>query len=222
MKHLLAFLLIACFPSAQDGYLNWSEKQAEQIIRNMRSAGRVAGGQGLFSFKTDKSISFHVRATWFTPDAIRATTRIQQLRRRLSNEQTSSLVSRAESEGMLFLIEIKAYEGSGVIPDWQAFLQPKNTSRESVNQILSGVEVTKSEAAEVLAGGLVRDFGYQQFWVSFPWCKNAPARQAILSNRQTELIIRIEKKEGRLEYTLPSSLNSASLCDRGFQKNWID
>lgn len=108
-----------------DEYLHWSAAQAEATGSRMRQGGRVGAGQGLIH--TERATSYKVRATWLTPDVIRAKARLLQLSDRLSDEQTKKLVDEAEAAGQtVVLVEIDPREGSGVIPlGWQAFLQPK-------------------------------------------------------------------------------------------------
>ena len=48
------------FPVAQ--YLAWTSKEAQEIGRAARAAGRVGGGQGLLH--TERAYSYKLRATW--------------------------------------------------------------------------------------------------------------------------------------------------------------
>lgn len=102
---------------ASDVYLTWPASTAESIGRAMRATGRVGG---FFDFRvksTNKSYNYKLRATWLTPDVIRATARLEQLRNRLSEEATRRLVVEAEGAGdTVVLVEIDPREGSGVIP----------------------------------------------------------------------------------------------------------
>lgn len=128
---LAAALFTACLvPSAaaQDDWLTWSATTAEAVGKAMRRSGRVGGYFDMRVKSTNKSYNFKLRATWLTPDVIRAGARLIQLQERLSDEETRQLVATAESAAdTIVLVELDPREGSGVIPlGWTAHLQPKD------------------------------------------------------------------------------------------------
>src|SRR5262245_61064117 len=73
--------------SPDRAYLTWTRDYAQQVGRSTRVAGRVAGGQGVI-LHTDRAYSYKLRATWMTPDVIRASARLIQLADRLTDDQT--------------------------------------------------------------------------------------------------------------------------------------
>lgn len=103
-------------------YLQWPTQKAELVGKSTYRDGKV-GSRWLGDtrgLKTERAINYKLRATWFTPEVIRASARFAQLKDRLSDRETQSLVSEAESVGgTVMIIELDPSEGSGVIPlDW--------------------------------------------------------------------------------------------------------
>src|SRR5205085_7069975 len=98
-------------------YLSWSTPKIDLITKTFRMDGRVGG---MFDFRvknTNKSYNYQLRATWFTPEMIRASARYVQLRDRLTDAETVLLVKEAEGAGeTVVLVELHGREGSGVIP----------------------------------------------------------------------------------------------------------
>jgi hypothetical protein len=119
-----------------DEYLRWPRQQAETVGKSTYHDGKV--GSRLYPWdtrvlKTERSQNYKLRATWFTPEVIRASARWAQLQSHLTDKETEAVVSEAEAAGdTVIMVEIDPNEGSGVIPlDWEAFLQPKGkTSRD--------------------------------------------------------------------------------------------
>jgi len=123
-------------PGGRESYLTWNAKQAEDVGRSMYQTGRVGGFWDTRMLKTERSYNYKLAATWLTPDVIKATARLAQLRRRLSDDETRSLVADALGAGdTVAMVEIDPREGSGVIPlDWESFLQPAGaTDRASAD-----------------------------------------------------------------------------------------
>jgi len=99
-----------------DEYLTWTAEQAVNIGKGGRVSGRVGGVFDLRVIHTEHSYNYKLRATLMTPEVIRATARLEQLRLHLTDEQTRLLVKEAEQvNGLVALVEIDAREGSGVI-----------------------------------------------------------------------------------------------------------
>lgn len=188
-------------------FLSWSAQQARQIATGMREDGRVGS---FFDFRvthTERSYNYKLRATWLTPEVIRASARLEQLRSRLSEAETLRLVSEAESAGdTVIMVEIDPREGSGVIPlDWQSFLQPKalEGSRESA---LHGVNTPRLRDAKALGGLGERDYDYDVFWVVFGLTDDKGSVVLSDSTDEAELVVRIYGKEGRVTWPVAQSI----------------
>lgn len=118
--------------SVQDeAYLTWTSKQAESIGTDAYKRGRVGGIWDTRGLKTERAHNYKLAATWLSPDVIRATARLIQLRSRLPEAETRALVAEAESiVGTVIIVEIDPREGSGVIPnDWGSVLAAEGTIR---------------------------------------------------------------------------------------------
>lgn len=188
-----------------DEYLHWSAAQAEAAGSRMRQGGRVGAGQGLIH--TERATSYKLRATWLTPDVIRAKARLLQLSDRLSDEQTKKLVDEAEAAGQtVVLVEIDPREGSGVIPlGWQAFLQPKGLSPGAAGAV-TGINTPALRDVKALAGVKKRDYDYDAFWIVFRLLNDSG--EPIFSNgaSDAELVVRIYDKEGKVSWLIPDSI----------------
>ena len=88
-----------------------------------------------------------------TPDVIRASARLIQLREGLTDAETRALVEEAESiEGTVIMVELDPDEGSGVIPlSWAAFLHATGTVPGS-NRSVRGVKEQRLRKVRALAG----------------------------------------------------------------------
>ena len=64
-------------------YLRWTANQAEAVGSNAYRKGRVGGVFDTRILKTERAYNYKLAATWLTPDVIRATARLLQLRSRL-------------------------------------------------------------------------------------------------------------------------------------------
>ena len=124
LKHVLLILLplVITLPESltkahQEEYLSWTGKQSEQIGKSMRVSGRVGSILGARGLSTERALNYKLRATWLSPEVIRATARLEQLRLRLSEDQVTGLVTEADvPEFTVILVELDPNEGSGVIP----------------------------------------------------------------------------------------------------------
>lgn len=199
---LTAFL---CSPSsAQDDWLSWPGPRAEAVAKAMRQSGRVGGYFDLRVKSTNKSYNFKLRATWLTPDVIRAGARLIQLQERLSDEETRQLVARAEDAAdTIVLVELDPREGSGVIPlGWTAHLQPKGRPQ---GPVVKGSLMPRLRDVPVLRGVDKRDYAYDVFWVGFPLDREG-VPLFCREDQEAELVVRIEGKEGRVTWTIPPSI----------------
>jgi len=207
---LLPLLPARPMPVSQDGdYLTWTLKQAETVGKSTRKDGRIGGFFDGRVLSTERSYNFKLRATWFTPEVIRASARFAQIRNRWNNEKTSSIVSDAESMGnTVFLVEIDPREGSGVIPlDWEAYLQVKGQREKAISDnAITGGKAPSLRDNLVFSGVVQRDYAYDRFWVVFPLIGSE--KQPILpdSAGEIELLVRIYDKLGSASWPIPESV----------------
>ena len=213
MAACLTLLALANRPGAQEpereAYLTWSAKQAEAVGRSMHQTGRVGGFWDTRMLKTERSYNYKLAATWLTPDVIKATARLAQLRRRLSEEQTRSLVADALAAGdTVIMVEIDPREGSGVIPlDWESFLQPAG----AVERAVAGTNTPALREIAALAGVLRRNYDYDRFWVVFPLLDESGASLFGGGVSSVELVVRVYDKEGRVTWPVPPSIRARSV-----------
>ena len=209
--HIAALLTwIAVVPadaqSADDlAFLTWTRQNAESVGRSMRQEGRVGG---VFDFRvvhTEHSYNYKLRATWLTPEVIRATARLAQLSAGLSQDETVALVREAELPGAtVILVEIDPREGSGVLPlDWVALMRPKRESPDSNG--VRGTNRPELRRMRALAGVFRRDYAYEQFWIVFPATGDPAPEYLGAGVQEAELVVRLGGKEGRVSWPVPHS-----------------
>lgn len=188
---------------ADETYLSWSAKQAEAVGTNGYRRGRVGGAFGMRMLKTERAYNYKLAATWLTPEVIRASARLLQLRSRLSEAETRTLVAEAEAvAGTVVMVEIDPREGSGVIPgEWEAFLQSKDRPARAVRGTVS----QRLREIKALSGVVRRNYDYDRFWVVFPLEKDGAA-VIEEGDRVAELVVRIHDKEGRVEWPVPAQM----------------
>jgi hypothetical protein len=200
--------------SPREDFLTWSARQADSIGRQTYKRGRVGGLFDTRLLKTERSYNYKLAGTWLTPETIRASARLIQLRSRLSDEDTLKLVNEAEAAGdSVIMIEIDPREGSGVIPtDWEAFLQPKSHRDHAV----TGQIAPKLRDVRALGGVLRRNYDYDRFWAVFPLMRADGSALFAGDDAVAELVVRIHNKEGRIEWPIPHSLrpNAGNRTDR--------
>ena len=195
---------------ADEAFLRWPADRAHAIGHSMRTTGRVGGVFDLRVQNRNRSYNYKLRATWLTPDVIRAAARLEQLRSRLTDEETRQLVSSAEAAAdTIVLVEIDPREGSGVIPtDWVALLQPRTMpdDDDDDDDAVRGVEVPRLRDMPALRGTVKRDYAYDQFWVTFPLTARDGTALFSDAHQQAEIVVRIHEKEGRATWTIPASI----------------
>lgn len=206
---LAAALLAAWLCSsaaAQDDWLGWSASRAEVVGKAMRQSGRVGGWLDMRVKSTNRSYNFKLRATWLTPEVMRACARLLQLQERLSDEETRQLVARAEATAdTIVLVELDPSEGSGVIPlGWTAHLQTKDHPKSPVAK---GSLMPRLRDVPVLKGVDKRDYAYDVFWVGFPLDRDGTPLFGP-EDQEAELVVRIEGKEGRVTWAIPPSIRA--------------
>ncbi|MBC7899813.1 MAG: hypothetical protein H7070_07130 [Saprospiraceae bacterium] len=190
-----------------EGYLTWTASQAENIGKSLRATGKAGS---LFDFRvihTDHAINYKLRATLLSPEVIRASARLEQIRNRLSNEETRKLVGEADSAGdLVIMVEIDPREGSGVVPlDWRVFLQPKGF-KPGAEGAVAGIKSPHLRKLKALAGVTRRDYDYDIFWVVFPLV--SVSKKPLFSDNLSEvdLFVGIYNKEGQISWRIPESI----------------
>jgi hypothetical protein len=196
-----------------NAYLHWSQQEAESVGKSTYHDGKV-GSRVLFvwlgvdtrGLKTERSQNYKVRATWFTPEVIRASARSAQLKDRLTDKETQALVAEAEAvNGTVIMIELDPNEGSGVIPlNWSAFLQPKGNINP--NEAVRGVQMPDLRKARAFQGVQQRNYDYEQFWVAFPLIRDDGNIIVGSDKNELELVVRIYDREGTVTWVIPESI----------------
>ncbi len=206
---VVVFLLSASIlaqNNSKEAYLSWSAQQSKNIREAWRIKGRVGGFFDTRILSTDKSFNYKLRATLMSPEAIRATARIEQINNQLSDKETIALVAAAEKfKSLIVVVEIDPREGSGVIPNnWRSSLKPKDAE----NSVLRGINRNDLREVAALKGSFNRDYDYDIFTVEFPlknedgdfiW-KTVPT--------EIELTIGIYSKEGRVSWKVSEELKT--------------
>lgn len=206
LARLCAGLLgLAALTAAAEVVPALDAKRAREIALSTRVNGQIGNSFDLRITSTDRSINYKLRASWMTPEVIRANARLLQLTRGLSLAETDALVKEAESvDGAVILIEIDPREGSGVIPrDWQARFGPR--SDEKFGGVV-GEKAPNLRDAPALASAARRDYSYDQFWVVFRLA--GPDGKPLFAevDEEAELVVRIYNKEGRVRWPIPHSV----------------
>lgn len=202
-------LLSAGFSQAsrtdKEPYLSWTSEEATRIGASARATGKIAGAGNRRILNTDRAIEYKLRATWLTPEVIRASARLEQLRARLTDDQTRALVAEAEAAGdVVIMVEIDPVEGSGVVPlDWRVFLQPKGQPAESPGAI-PGIKSPQLRNVKALSGVMRRDYEYDMFWVVFPLVANGVSLLPP-GTSEIELLVGIYSGEGSVSWKIPET-----------------
>jgi hypothetical protein len=202
--------------AAQDeSYLHWSLQQADAVAKSTYQDGKV-GSRVLWALtgidtrvlKTERAQNYKLRATWFTPEVIRASARAAQLRSRLRDDETRTLVADADGAGdTVIMIEIDPNEGSGVIPpDWESFLQPGGTVSSDAS--VRGTENSELRKIRALQGVQHRNYDYDRFWVVFPLVNDQGHATISTGTTEVELVVRIYNREGKIRWTVPASVRT--------------
>jgi hypothetical protein len=184
-----------------EAWLSWSPAQAERIGRASYVRGRVGGLFDTRLLKTERSYNYKLAATWLTPDVVRATARLHQLRQRLSDAEATALVLAAESAAhTVVLVEIDPREGAGVVPlDWVAVMQFGGGAE------IRGTVMAVLRDMPALAGVLRRNYDYDRFWVAFPLLDER-GRSVVPDTGVATLKVRIHDKEGHVDWPLAPSV----------------
>lgn len=210
------FGLIGLASESGEAYLEWTAKQAQQVGRAMRVNGQVGKSLDWRVVNTDRSYNYKLRATWLTPEVLRASARLIQLAEGLTNDQARALVSEGEAvAGTVILVEIDPREGSGVIPSgWTARLQPRGHDAPGPRGVV-GTNTPALRNVRVLAGTERRDYAYDMFWIVFPL--STPDGEPLFrdDDGEAELVVRIYDKVGRVRWPIPDSIRRRAALSKG-------
>jgi hypothetical protein len=192
-----------------EAFLGWSRGNAADLVAGMRRVDRVGSRMTVRGLKTDRAINYKMRATWLTPDVIRATARALQLDERLSPDEARRLVAEADAAAdTVFFVELDPHEGSGVIPlDWIALLQPRGLPSGAAGAV-RGTVTPKLREVRALNGLFKRDYAYDAFWVAFTL---TPAERTALFGPQVtevELVVNIRGQEGVVSWPIPGAVRT--------------
>lgn len=195
---------------ADDQWLTWSERTVRQIGRSARVTGRVGGFWGIRGLHTERAQNYELRATWLTPEVLRASARFTQLRHRRSVNDARRLLEEAERAAeTIVMVELDPREGSGVIPlDWTAYLQPMGAAPDS-GRAVDGTLIEDARKNPVLVGVEKRDYDFDVFWVGFP-LHDREGRFVLEGSTHAELIVRIHSSEGRVSWPIPHSIRRSA------------
>jgi len=201
---LFPLLLAATLPGAEDDFLRWDARQAKAIALATRVNGQAGKSLDFRVTGTDRSYNYKLRATWMTPQVIRAVARLQQFAKALTGEETRKLVTEAEAAGEIVIqVEIDPREGSGVIPNGWVALLGTHTERGAASRAVRGASKPKLRHLPALAGGAPRDYSYEVFWVVFPAKGEDGQPLFSAADKEAELSVRIHGKEGKVRWPVP-------------------
>ena len=205
--HLVLLAAAIVLPGADNEFLRWDAKRANSIAAARRANGEVGKNLDFRIIRTDRSINYKLRATWLTPEVIRACARLEQIKDSLSDQETLKLVADAERVGdTVILVEIDPREGSGVIPaHWTAMLSPRSASSVSPRGA-RGTSLPRLREFPALAGYGRRDYAYDIFWVVFPLRAETGEQIFGAEDREAELTVRIYDKVGKVRWPIPESI----------------
>lgn len=199
-----------------DEYLRWDAARVTAVVAAAHADGKVGSRTLLFwtgwdrrLLKTERAQNYKLRATWFTPDVVRASARSAQLRSRLSDDETRKLVDEAARAGdTVVVVDIDPNEGSGVIPtDWEAFLHPKHAPSES-GQFVRGTVVEELRNVRALQPIAQRNYDYDRFWVVFPLKTDGGSPLFTPSDSHAELLVRIYNREGAVTWPIRADVRA--------------
>ena len=189
---------------ADEPWLEWSAEEARARGRG-RVTGRVGGFWGIRGLHTERAMNYELRVTWLTPDVIRASARLRQLRDRATRDDAMAWVRDAEGlADTIVMIELDPREGSGVIPlDWAAYLQPVGADPDA-GHATKGVVLERGRQHPALAGVEKRDYDFDVFWVGFPL--RGSAATFMKDAQMAEIVVRVQSSEGRVKLAVPPSI----------------
>jgi hypothetical protein len=199
--------------SNDESWLSWSPEVARERGR-MRVAGRVGGFWGIRGLHTERAMNYELRVTWLTPDVMRASSRLRQLRDRRTADDARKWLAEAEALAeTVMMIELDPREGSGIIPlDWAAYLQPRGVEPEDGRSV-KGIPIEKGRDLPALAGVEKRDYDFDVFWVGFP-LRSADGAFLFDGVTEAEVVVRVANSEGRVRFAVPPSIRAMGAVGR--------
>jgi hypothetical protein len=199
-----------------DEYLRWDGARVTAVVAAAHADGKVGSRTLLFwtgwdsrLLRTERAQNYKLRATWFTPDVVRASARSAQLRSRLSDDETRRLVDEAARAGdTVVVVDVDPNQGSGVIPtDWEAFLRPKDAPSES-GRFVRGAAVDQLRSVKALQPIARRNYDYERFWVVFPLKADNGEPLFSATDSHAELLVRIYDREGAVTWPIRADVRA--------------
>jgi hypothetical protein len=213
----LALVLTTATALAQDDdFLTWNQERLASVVEGAFNDGKVGSRTLLFwtgwdtrLLKTERAQNYKLRATWFTPDVVRASARFAQMKSRLSADETRKLVQEADAVGdTVVVVDIDPNEGSGVVPmDWEAFLRPKDAPNES-GRFVRGVITEDLRKVRALQPIAQRNYDYDRYWVVFPLKTESGAPLFGPGDTTAELLVRIYNREGAVNWPIHGDIRA--------------
>ena len=213
----LSLLLVTATALAQDDdFLTWNQERIASVVEGAYGDGKVGSRTLLFwtgwdtrLLKTERAQNYKLRATWFTPDVVKASARFAQMRSRLSADDTRRLVQEAAGAGdTVVVVDIDPNEGSGVVPmDWEAFLRPKDAPTES-GRYVRGVITEDLRKVRALQPIAQRNYDYDRYWVVFPLTTESGAPLFGPGDTTAELLVRIYNREGVVSWPIHADIRN--------------
>lgn len=213
----LALVLATATALAQDDdFLTWNQERVASVVEGAFNDGKVGSRTLLFwtgwdtrLLKTERAQNYKLRATWFTPDVVRASARYAQMKSRLSADETRKLVQEADAVGdTVVVVDIDPNEGSGVVPmDWEAFLRPKDAPNES-GRFVRGVITEDLRKVRALQPIAQRNYDYDRYWVVFPLKTESGAPLFGPGDTTAELLVRIYNREGAVSWPIHGDIRA--------------
>ncbi|MEO8597138.1 MAG: hypothetical protein ABI759_27715 [Candidatus Solibacter sp.] len=186
-------------------------KQAKSIVLSRRVTGQVGKSLDFRVVQTDRSVNYKLRATWMTPEVIRANARIQQLEKGLREGGIVRLEEEARAAGsIVILVELDPHEGSGVIPsDWVALLGAPGHEGDT-QRLARGVSSPKLRDVAALGAVPPRDYSYELFWIVFPLTGNDGRPLFDSADQEAELTVRIQNRSGKVHWRVPDHVRAGA------------
>jgi hypothetical protein len=200
--------LLAAQGQPDESWLTWTPQVARDVGRGARVTGRVGGFWGIRGLHTERAMNYELRVTWLTPEVLRASARMAQIRDRRPATDARKWVADAESMfDTAVIVELDPREGSGVIPlDWAAYLQPRG-AQPGDGRSVQGVPIGNGRDYPALAGLEKRDYDFDIFWVGFALRTDAGAF-LFDGAAEAEVVVRVQHSEGRVALTVPPSIRT--------------
>jgi hypothetical protein len=178
---------------ADSNYLLWTPAQAEQIGLAMRKAAQAG--------------PYRVQATWLTPEVVRATARILQLREGLNVETTDDMVQQAEAAAdTAVLIELSGPEAAQVTAgEIEASFTPAGAAGGGP---IPGTQAPGLEEVRAYRGVAPLSKESRAFWLAFKLPREAYVPVIPGSGRAVTLTLRVKGAAASVSWPIPDSLRA--------------